>query len=315
MTSIDLNNLYQGTVLITGASGFIGRHLLQNITPDTTEIHTISRKKATFSRPVHQHNGDISDEQFVRRCITETEPDIIFHLAAYKARILTTEAFYASFQSNLMGTLNILHQAENLPSLKSIVVLGTAEEYGNIETPFREGFREMPVSPYSLSKLYVSHLCELFNRLNDLPVTVLRPTLAYGPGQGADMFLPSLIIALINNRHFDMSPGDQTRDFIFVDDLVEALILASVNTKVHGQIINIGSGIPVKLANLAMNLEKMLNRNGLVHHGSIPYRKNEIMEYCVDLRKAEGLLHWRAKTSLEAGLEKTIAYYYGVQEE
>jgi UDP-glucose 4-epimerase len=314
MTSFDLKNQYQGTILITGASGFIGRHLLQNISPDNTEIHTIGRNRATFSRQVHQHNGDIIDELFIKRCIRETEPDHIFHLAAFKERNESIQALYSSVETNVIGTLNLFSAAKDVTSVQSIVTLGTAEEYGNNIPPFNEKLRECPVTPYSFSKLCISQMGELFFHLYNLPVIIIRPTLAYGPSQGTDMFLPSLITSLLENKPFDMTLGEQTRDFVYVADLVEAMILASRNTNTRGQIINIGSGVPTKIADLAQTIEKIIGKRGLVNLGGKSYRKNEVMDYYIDPRKAETLLGWKAKTSLNEGLNRTIAYYKGVKE-
>jgi len=150
---------------------------------------------------------------------------------------------------------------------------------------------------------------ELFFRLYDLPVTVIRPTLAYGPGQGTDMFLPALITSLLNNKPFAMTAGEQTRDFVYVDDVVDSLLLASENARAKGQVINIGSGIPLKLADIAKKIETMTGRKNLINLGGKPYRKKEIMDYYVDLKKAKRILGWNAKTSLDEGLNKTIAYY------
>lgn len=315
MTSIDLKNHDEGIVLITGASGFIGRHLLREISCGDTEIHTLGREKVAFSHPVHQHTGDIGDVTFVRKCLKETEPETIFHLAAYKERSTTVESLYTSIETNLVGSLNLFSAAKEAGSVKSIITLGTAEEYGNNILPFNEKVRESPASPYSFSKLCVTHLAELFWHLYDLPVTVIRPTLAYGPGQGAEMFLPALITSLRNNVPFSMTPGNQTRDFIYVEDLVEALLISAQTSRSRGQIINIGSGCPVKLAEIAHMVEQIMDRYGLVHLGGQPYRKNEVMNYYVDLKKAEDLLQWHATTPLETGLQKTIAHYHGVQEE
>jgi nucleoside-diphosphate-sugar epimerase len=304
----------QENILITGASGFIGRHLLPLVLHEGITLSAMGRRTASFPFPVCQYMGDLLDRKFVDTCLRNAEPEIIFHLAAYKERSTDITSFYESLNINLLGTLNIFSSSLELPSLKAIVVIGTAEEYGNNICPYSEDMRELPVSPYSLSKTYVSHLSEIFFQLYDLPVVVLRPTLAYGPGQGTDMFLPSLMTSLLEDKPFNMTSGEQTRDFVYVTDLVEALILASQNTKAHGQIINIGSGIPIKLADIADKIENMIGKKGLVHLGGKPYRNNEIMEYYVEVKKAEDLLGWKAKTSIEEGLKETIAYYRGVKE-
>ena len=301
-------------VLITGASGFIGRHLLHQLQTYGSQISTISREKNNdFPKDIEQYVIDIRDTHAIEECIHTYQPDYIFHLAAYKERDENIRAFYSAIETNLIGTLNVFSAAKDENSVKSIVTLGTAEEYGNNSPPFNERFRERPVTPYSFSKLCISQMGELFFHLYNLPVIIIRPTLAYGPRQGTDMFLPSLVTSLLDDKPFNMTSGEQTRDFVYVTDLVEALILATRNTNAEGRIINIGSGIPIKLADLAGTIEKMIGKKGLVKLGRKPYRKNEIMEYYVDVKNAEDILKWKAKTSIEEGLKETIAYYRGVK--
>jgi len=306
-------NFKNKRVLITGASGFIGRHLLHQLHTYGSHISTISRNHNDFPEDIEQYVIDIKDTRAIQECVNSYQPEYIFHLAAYKERNENIQAFYSSIETNLMGTLNVFSAARDENSIKSVVTLGTAEEYGNNLPPFNERYRERPVTPYSFSKLCISHMGELFFHLYNLPVIIIRPTLAYGPGQGTDMFLPSLITSLLENKPFEMTTGEQTRDFIYIDNLVEALIMSSVNVKAHGQIINIGSGVPIKLTNMVKNIERMVGRHDLVKLGRKPYRINEVMEYYVDVKKAEDILGWRAKTSIEAGLKETIAYYRGVK--
>ena len=300
-------------ILITGAGGFIGSHLLHQLQTYDAQISTISRNHNNFPQEIEQYAIDIKDTHAVNECLQMCQPDHILHLAAYKERNESIQAFYSSVETNLIGTLNVFSAAKQLSSLQSIVTLGTAEEYGNNVPPFDEKLRESPVTPYSFSKLCVSHMGELFFHLYNLPVIIVRPTLAYGPAQGTDMFLPSLVTSLLEDKQFNMTMGEQTRDFVYITDLVEALILASRNTNAQGQIINIGSGVPLKLADIAEKIEKMIGKKGLIKLGGKPYRKNEVMEYCVDPKKAEDILGWKAKTSIEDGLKETIAYYRGVK--
>ena len=149
----------------------------------------------------------------------------------------------------------------------------------------------------------------LFYTLYRLPVTVLRPTLAYGPGQDDDMFLPSLIRSLHKNQPFIMTPGEQTRDFLYIDDLINAILHVPRYPLSRGNIINIGSGIPTKILDVAYLVERLMNTKDLIRFGRIPYRNNEIMDYYVDLTKAEKILHWKPKISLNEGLKRSIHYY------
>jgi len=301
-------------ILITGAGGFIGRHLLHQLQTYGAQISTISRNHHNFPKEIEQYAIDIKDTCAINECLQKCQPDHIFHLAAFKERNDSIQAFYSSVETNLIGTLNLFSAAKDVTSVQSIVTIGTAEEYGNNIPPFNEKLRECPVTPYSFSKLCISQMGELFFHHYNLPVIILRPTLAYGPGQGTDMFLPSLITSLLENNPFNMTLGEQTRDFVYVADLVEAMLLASRNTNVRGQIINIGSGVPTKIADIAQTIEKIIDKRGLVKLGSKPYRKNEVIDYYIDPRKAEALLGWKTKTSLNEGLNRTIAYYKGVKD-
>jgi len=288
-------------------------HLLHQLQTFDAHISTISRNHYNFPKEIEQYTIDIKDTSAINECLQNCQPDHIFHLAAYKERNESVQAFYSSVETNVIGTLNLFSAVKEVASVKSIVTLGTAEEYGNNKPPFDEKLRECPVTPYSFSKLCVSQMGELFFHLYNLPVIIVRPTLAYGPGQGTDMFLPSLITSLLENKPFDMTLGEQTRDFVYVADLVEAMILASGNNNAQGQIINIGSGVPIKIADIAQTIEKIIGKRGLVNLGGKSYRKNEVMDYNIDPRKAESVLGWKAKTPLKEGLNWTIAYYKGVK--
>ena len=233
-------------------------------------------------------------------------PTTIFHLAANKERSVSFSAFSQGIENNLIASLNIFEAASKLEELNTIVVLSTAEEYGNNNCPFVEAMREFPVSAYSFSKVCVTKLCEVVHFLYRIPVVTLRVSLAYGPGQSTDMFLPALIKSLMGNKTFPMTEGEQTRDFIYVNDLVDAIIKIAQSEKLIGHIVNIGSSSSVKLKDVALRVERMLGKSGMVQLGALDYRLGEIMDYVMDTSKINNLLGWFPKVSLEEGLMATI---------
>lgn len=297
--------------MVTGANGFIGRYLTAQLADQGADMSIITRQSIGLSFNVHQYIGDIRDEMFINNCLEDSSPEYIFHLAAAKARLSDSQSFYQAIDNNLLGSLNLLNAAKKLTTLQAIVTAGTAEEYGQNEVPFIEDTRESPVSAYSFSKTCVTHLCETFYAIHKLPCIVIRPALAYGPGQDSDMFLPALINSLIKGQQFPMTLGHQTRDYIYISDLVNAFILAALNGDTRGQIYNIGSGKPVRLTELALLVEKMLGKDSLVQLGKLNYRPAEIMNYVVDSSKAKEHLGWIPKVDLEEGLKRTIAFYQG----
>ena len=296
-------------VLVTGANGFIGRHVLNRLSELGADVFTLTRATINSYSNLTQFQGDIRDATFVNEAVSKAAPNFIFHLCAYKSRGGDIGDFAPAIETNLIGSLNLISAARMLPALRSIVVIGTAEEYGGNPAPFIEDMRERPVSAYSFSKLCLSQLSQLLSRVHDVPLTVLRPTLAYGPGQKEDMFLPALIGKLIRGEPFDMTAGRQTRDFIFVSDVVDAMIKAAARPSAIGEIINIGSHLPITMADLALMVEKMTGKTGLVQLGALPYRKGEVMNYWVDNDKAARLLQWSPIVTLEEGLSETIAHY------
>ncbi len=301
---------WQGArVLLTGGSGFLGLHLARAVQGLGAQVTLLQRRASPAQGDLHQVLGDLRDGDFVRRAVQETAPHVVFHLAASRARSHTQGAFAETIDSNVTGTLNVLTACQDLPALRRIVVLGTGEEYGAGAVPFVETQREAPVSAYSLSKLAATHLAQMMAHNAGLPAVILRPSVAYGPAQGDDMFLPALIRALIAGRRFAMTAGAQTRDFIYIDDLVSALLLAGQSALPVGEVINIGAGQATQLGDMVAMIEAMIPAQGLVDRGAVPYRKGEAMAYHLSIEKAARLLHWVPRTPLAEGLARTIAWY------
>lgn len=294
------------TALITGGTGFIGKHLSKRLADAGARVHVISNEGDADSG-VKIHKADMLDKKRIHELVKSIMPDFVFHLAADRNRERSVESFYNLINVNIMGSFNLLEALVNSECLVPTITYGTAEEYGDNKPPFTEQMREDPVSPYSFSKLSSTRLLKMFYKLYSLPTTVLRPTIAYGPGQMIDMFIPSVIKSLSMNKPFKMTAGEQTRDFIFIDDLVEAtLTVPQCQDKAKGEIINIGYGIPYKIKDVARKISVIMGKENLVEYGAIPYRASEMMNYYVDTGKAGNLLGWKPKTDIDKGLGITI---------
>jgi len=308
--SIKLDAAWQGQrVLVTGANGFVGRHLVRALHAAGAQQGLLLRQACPEFEGQRLFIGDLRQREFVAAAVQAWQPEIVFHLAASRARSLTAAAFAETIDINLIGSLHLLEALEQSAGIKRIVLLGTAEEYGRGPVPFREDVRESPVSAYSLSKLSSTHLAQMMAHTLGLPTTVLRPSVAYGPEQQDDMFLPALIRALLRGERFAMTAGEQTRDFVFIDDLVEALGRAGLAADTTGEVINIGGGQAIRIADLVDHVERMTDVVGQALRGAVAYRPGEAMNYQLDIAKAAHLLGWQPRTSLEQGLERTVAWY------
>lgn len=297
-------------VLITGASGFIGKNLIEKLADTNSIIATIDLvNRYSGGTKTVCYEGDIRDYSFVESAILDFQPEIVYHLAGYKERIDGVEAIETSLDVNLTGTLNIFKALLKNLSLELLITLGSMDEYGEIERPYSEFSNEMPVSSYGFGKLCATKLASFFYRNYNLPVIVLRPSIVYGPYQEKDMFIPSLINAIISDDEFLMTPGEQNRDFIYVQDLIGAMLSFDNFKNYSGQVFNIGSGRSIKIKAAALMIGKLLEKEYLIKVGHHEYRKNEIMNYATSIEKAKASIDWSPLVSFEEGISLTIKYF------
>ena len=212
-----------------------------------------------------------------------------------------------TYNSHFKGCKNISNFLLN-KNIKSFIQLGSSGEYGSVNSPQKESSEGSPKSIYTKAKfLATKHLIKLFNKKN-FPVTVLRLYQAYGPKQDVNRFLPIVIEACRKNENFDCSDGKQLRDFIHVEDVVNAILKSLKSLKAKGEIINIGTGKPQKIKDVINFLVKRL-RGGKPNFGKIKLRKDEILKIYPDISKAKKILKWTPKIKFKKGLEDTIRSY------
>jgi len=186
---------------------------------------------------------------------------------------------------------------------------GTSEIYGDIEAPFREDAIVNPISPYAVSKYAAERFCRMFQRSHGWPLVMLRPFNAYGPGQTPDRVIPEIIARAVRGDELAMTQGRQTREFNYVEDLVDGFVRAAVTPGIEGEVINIGCGEDISMRDLATKILDLMGNPITPKFGALPERPAEIMEMRCDNTKARTLLGWAPKHSLDEGLAKTIEWY------
>ena len=306
-------------MLVTGATGFIGSHLVRRLVQEGAEVHCLVRPRSNAERiadvaaKCQAWTGDLRDTDSLTQAVAGARPKIVFHVAGVTAGRQPGNEFEQierALEGNLTGTLNLLEAVRRAdPPLERFVATGGLEEYGAGESPYDETQRESPVSPYSASQTATTHFCQMLQRRLRLPIVTLRPALTYGPAQSVDFFIPALILRCLQGGDFDMTKGEQRRDVLYVEDLVDAYVRAGVGAHVVGEVINVGSGVAALVREIATSVVELSGTRTRLRIGVIPERVTEISRLVCRNDKAARLLGWRPVTSLTEGLGRTIAWY------
>ena len=300
--------------MVTGISGFIGSHLARRLAAEDAEVHGLVRSNSNLWRisdlrsQVKLHYADLTDYESVRKAVQEVKPQKIFHLAACVDVSRSFEVMDEMVAVNIKGTLTLLRASDGT-GYDCFINTGTCEEYGDNPVPFRESQVPNPVSPYSASKVAATMFCRMLHKTQGLPIVTLRPFLTYGPGQENDMLIPSLIKKVIKGEAFEMTEGEQTREFNYIDDIVDGFIKAATAPGAIGEIINIGNGREYQISEVVETVLRLMNSSLKPKMGALDYRPGETWHFYCDNTKARKILGWQAKTSLEEGLKNTIAWF------
>lgn len=308
-----ISTLQSKRILITGATGFIGRCAGRVLNDAGATVFGIARHPpAVTPSYIDLHTLDMLDAEALKRLMCELQPQFVIHLAASRTRVADVGAFREGYDLNLKITLNLVEACLSSSALPHrLIYLGSCEEYGQCKTPFEESMREAPASAYGASKLAATQLLQVLARSRNFPAVILRPSVVYGPEQHQDMFLPALITALLGGDDFAMTAGEQTRDYVYLEDVVEAIASSLVASLASGTIINIGSGVPIQMKQLALVVAQCIGcgAQDLLRPGERNYRPGEPMEYWASNTIASRLLGWRPCTPLDVGIARTVASF------
>lgn len=302
-------------VLITGGDGFIGSNLIRELLKNNYKISTTSRKPLEETSlkdlrgKIDFHKLDLTNSNHVNLLIENIKPTVIIHLASIIDKRKDQEGVNNSMK-NLQMSKNIYNACLNLEDLKIIINFGSAEEYGNNKSPLTESQKEIPTSPYSLSKTQIRILSTYFHNAHSLPITTLKPFSIFGENQSPTMLIPYMITQCLNNNPIETTPGQQTKDFIYVKDLISAIELVIENPKkeLFGETINICSGEEVKVKDVILKIKELTKTNSEIKFTK-SYNKSEAMRFYGSNKKAKKLLNWEPKYEFNEALEQTINWY------
>jgi len=303
-------------VLITGGSGFIGSHLVHRVLEEGAEVAVTMRYGNVMKNErlrdcwdnIHIIEADLRNRGALA-AIGEFAPELVFHLAAYNHVGQSFTQVEECFDVNAKGTANLFDTCGN--SVEKFVYMSTSEVYGHQkEVPFLESMCPQPISPYAITKYAGESYCQMKQRIGgDRSVIILRPFNTFGPYQSAKAVIPELIVNCLRGGTVKTTKGEQTREFNYVSNVVDALILAALHDgKIDGP-VNIAMGEEVAIRDLVKKIAELTATRAELEIGALPHRPTEIWRMYADSSRARKILGWKPRVSLEDGLKRTIEWF------
>lgn len=283
--------------LVTGATGFIGSHLVDRLTALGAEVRAVSRQPGPDER---WHVADLSDSAATTDLVRETAPDVVFHLASAVTGVRDVALVREVLDANLTAAVNLLTAVARRPGTR-LILAGSVEEARDPEA--------VPRSPYAAAKSAATAYARMYQRLWDVAVTVLRVSMVYGPAQrDTAKLVPYATLALLRGSDPQLSSGTRLVDWVYVDDVVDAFVAAADTDKSVGHVLDIGSGVQVSIRDTVKLLARIVGGDGRPRFGAIGDRPLDDAQVA-DPRPAAEVLGWRPATRLEDGLRHTVEWY------
>ena len=297
------------TLLILGGTGFIGYHLAGKALKKGWKVTSISArapKKLRFLSKVSYLICDINNKKKLKKTISK-EFTYVVNLAGYVDHSNKRK----TFNSHYVGCKNLVEIFLKFTP-QSFVQMGSSLEYGKSKSPQKETINCQPLSTYGRAKFLASkYLLSMYKEYN-FPVTILRLYQAYGNKQDINRFIPIVINSCLKRNDFPCSKGDQLRDFVHIDDVVQAIFKSFRNRKSRGEIINIGSGRGIKIKNIIQLIRRITN-GGKPQFGKIKLRSEEALKVYPSIKKAKKYLNWKPQILFRQGIKSVIKSYDAIR--
>ena len=309
-------------VLVTGADGFIGSHLVEDLIKEDCNVTAFVYYNSfnswgwldTFSKQdlkkIKIFTGDIRDPNGIREALKDC--DAVFHLAALIGIPYSYHSPDSYIDTNIKGTLNVLQAAKTL-ELKKILITSTSEVYGTAQyVPIDEKHPFQGQSPYSATKIGADRIGESFFRSFDQPIAIVRPFNTFGPRQSARAVIPTIITQLLAGyKEIKLGSLTPTRDLVYVKDTTQGFIEIAQSDKTIGEEINIATQSEISIGDLAQKIIDLINPNAkiLTDNERIRPKNSEVERLCGSNLKIKKLTNWSQKYSLDEGLKQTINWF------
>ncbi len=309
-------------ILVTGAGGFIGSHLTEELVRQGEDVRAFVRYNSRDERglleelPKDIQNqievipGDLKDPDGVRKVVKECHK--VFHLGALIAIPYSYIHPFDFIQTNVLGTAHLLNACLEEGTVERFIHTSTSEVYGTAQyVPIDEKHPLQAQSPYAASKIAADKLAESYHLSFGLPIATVRPFNTFGPRQSLRAIIPTIISQAIEGKKIRLGNTQPRRDFLFVKDTVRGFIQVGKCEGAVGRVINIGGGIDISIEELVKKILGLMGRQGEieVEDRRIRPEKSEVMQLLSDTHLAQKLFQWAPRHTLEEGLRETIEWY------
>jgi len=305
----------KNSFLLTGATGFIGSNLVRELVKKGERVNIIVRDKNKNNWRLK----DIEPKLVIYECsllneslkdlVDKIRPDFIFHLGAYGIPPEEDSA-YEMIDVNLKGTINLINAVKKNP-FKLFINTGSCMEYGIKKDPMRETDLLEPIFDYAITKAAVTLYCQKESIRSNLPIVTFRLFTPFGHYEELYRLIPTVVKNAIENKPIKVSTPKTVRDFIFIEDVVDAYLQATKMPLPNGEILNIGTGKQNSIGEIVKLCLQISQSKSKVLWGAMPMQKRYIEpeRFEADMSKTKKVLKWEAKTTVEEGLSKTVEWF------
>lgn len=308
---LEKQNLTNGPIFVTGASGFVGSHLTRALVARGEEVHALVRPSSNLFRltdvlpKMMLHHGDLTDYDSLKKIISKVKPRGVFHLAVSNMIGGLGAEHAAMVATNVQGTIHLMDIA-SASGFDFFVTAGSFLEYGAKDHPLAEDGCCMPGELYGITKLAGT----LYARAKDMPIITLRLFTPYGPWNDSGRLTPTLISSALKNAPIALTRPTISRDFIFVNDIVALFLEAAGKAaKYRGEVFNLGSGVRTPLGEVVSYILKATGSKSEVRWGEFRAVSYDSDTWQADMTKTFSHFSWRPMYPLREGLDCTIEHF------
>jgi len=300
-------------ILITGGTGFVGANFVHRLVKEGYKPTVFIRKKSNLWRlknivsKIHILETDLQNTKLLSRQVSRIKPSHIFHLAVYGAQQSIQKDIIQTYTQNILSSVNLMEVCCK-QGFQQYVNIGSSSEYGLKKSAMKEQDILQPINHYGATKAAISLAASVFSTTYRLPISTLRLFSPYGYWEDRRRFIPTLILNAIKGKRAELSCPSYVRDFIFIDDVIDALVHFLTEKKHYNEVFNIGSGKQYTLQQVVDEVRDMSSNKLKVTWNDRKSNQLEPSFWKADITKTKKQLNWKPRISLKQGLQKTYQW-------